>query len=72
MFNVRCLSCKNSIGKGVRFNAKKKCIDKFLSTKIYEFSMNCHLCGNRLVIKTNPEKCDYDIVSGLERRYEQE
>lgn len=24
MFNVRCLKCQNSIGKGVRYNAKKK------------------------------------------------
>ena len=24
MFNVRCLKCQNSIGKGVRFNAHKK------------------------------------------------
>lgn len=27
MFNVRCLQCQNSIGKGVRFNAHKKCVD---------------------------------------------
>jgi coiled-coil domain-containing protein 130 len=27
MFNVRCLQCKNSIGKGVRFNAHKKAVD---------------------------------------------
>jgi len=25
MFDVRCLSCKQSIAKGVRFNAHKKC-----------------------------------------------
>lgn len=23
-FDIRCLQCKNSIGKGVRFNARKK------------------------------------------------
>lgn len=30
--------------------------------------MNCHLCSNRLVIKTDPKNCDYVIVSGLEKR----
>eukprot|EP00347_Sterkiella_histriomuscorum_P003106 403365563 len=70
MFNVRCLGCKNSIGKGVRFNAQKRTIGQYLSTKIYEFSMNCHLCSNRLIIKTDPKACDYVIVSGLEKRPE--
>lgn len=68
MFNVRCLQCKNSIGKGVRFNAHKKHVDTYLSTKIYDFTMNCHLCSNKFVIRTDPQKCDYTIVSGLEKR----
>lgn len=68
MFNVRCLQCKNSIGKGVRFNAHKKTVDQYLSTKIYEFTMNCHLCSNKLVIRTDPKGCDYQIISGLEKR----
>jgi coiled-coil domain-containing protein 130 len=70
MFNVRCLQCKNSIGKGVRFNAHKKCVDQYLSTKIYEFSMNCHLCENKFVVRTDPKNCDYVLVSGIEKRPE--
>lgn len=70
MYNVRCLGCNNSIAKGVRFNAKKKSVGKYLSTKIYEFIMNCHLCGNKMVIRTDPEKGDYIMISGVERRIE--
>jgi hypothetical protein len=45
MFNVRCEHCKKAIGKGVRFNSKKKQVDVYLGTKVYEFTMNCHMCG---------------------------
>ncbi|CDW84099.1 UNKNOWN [Stylonychia lemnae] len=68
MFNVRCLKCQNSIGKGVRFNAQKRTVGQYLSTKIYEFQMNCHLCSNRLVVRTDPKGCDYILYSGLEKR----
>ena len=44
MFHVRCEGCLKSIGKGVRFNAKKKKIGEYLSTPIYAFHMTCHLC----------------------------
>ena len=44
MYEARCLKCKNSVGKGVRFNAHKKMIGQYLSTKIYEFTMFCHNC----------------------------
>ena len=30
--------------------------------------MNCHLCGNKLVIRTDPKNCDYIVYSGLEKR----
>jgi coiled-coil domain-containing protein 130 len=80
MFDVRCLGCKKSIGKGVRFNAKKKAgnylffvannviVDTYLSTKIYEFTMNCHYCGNKLALRTDPKNTDYILYSGLEKR----
>jgi coiled-coil domain-containing protein 130 len=42
------------IAKGVRFNAAKKAVGKYLSTTIWEFRMNCHLCGNKLVCRTDP------------------
>mmetsp|Transcript_5609 Transcript_5609/g.4276 ORF Transcript_5609/g.4276 Transcript_5609/m.4276 type:complete len:85 (+) Transcript_5609:152-406(+) len=68
MFDSRCLQCKNSIGKGVRFNAHKKHVGFYLSTKIYEFTMNCHHCPNKFVIRTDPKGCDYTFVNGIERR----
>ena len=46
MFDVRCLGCNKSIGKGVRFNAHKKSVDEYLGTKVFEFSMRCHLCSH--------------------------
>mmetsp|Transcript_19389 Transcript_19389/g.18502 ORF Transcript_19389/g.18502 Transcript_19389/m.18502 type:complete len:85 (-) Transcript_19389:47-301(-) len=71
MFDSRCLKCFKSIGKGVRFNAHKKHVDNYLSTKIYEFTMNCHSCSNKLVVRTDPKNCDYTFVSGLERRHKE-
>ena len=43
-------------------------VGKYLSTKIYEFIMNCHLCSNVLIIRTDPKTCDYEVFSGLEKR----
>ena len=40
-FDVRCVGCGNRIAKGVRFNAEKKCVGKYLSTKIWSFRMMC-------------------------------
>lgn len=68
MFNVRCQGCNNSIGKGVRFNARKRHVDTYLSTKIYEFSMTCHLCSHPFVVRTDPKTCDYILVSGIDKR----
>ena len=65
MFNVKCTSCNNSIGKGVRFNAEKKVVGEYLSTKIYEFSMKCHLCSKLLKVRSDPKNCDYFLQEGL-------
>ena len=32
--------------------------------------MNCHLCGQRFIIKTDPQNRDYEFVSGLRRKVE--
>jgi len=52
------------IGKGVRFNAEKKQVGKFHSTKIWEFSFRCHLCPQRIVVQTDPENTQYKFVEG--------
>ena len=46
-FNAWCLSCGGHIGKGVRYNADKKEVGKYFSTKIWEFTMTCHMCQVR-------------------------
>jgi len=69
-FNIWCGGCNNMIAKGVRFNAEKKQIGKYFSTKIWNFRMKCHLCDNHIEIKTDPEHTDYVIASGAERKAE--
>jgi len=63
MYNAKCLNsdCQHpSIGAGVRFNARKRTVGKYLdSIKIYEFTMKCPSCKNEFKIRTDPEKCDY-------------
>jgi len=54
----------------VRFNAKKRAIGKYLSTTIWEFSMNCHHCSNMLIIRTDPKSTEYEVGEGLERKKE--
>lgn len=67
-WNMWCTSCDSHIGRGVRFNAKKREIGRYFSTKIWEFSMKCHLCGGIIVICTDPQNCDYKVTVGGKRR----
>jgi len=36
----------------------------YMSTRIYEFSMKCHLCHELIVIKADPEITDYVVLKG--------
>jgi coiled-coil domain-containing protein 130 len=67
---IFCGHCKAHVAKGVRYNAKKAQRGNYLSTKIFEFSMTCHLCSGPIVIKTDPEHRDYAVVSGAIRKTE--
>eukprot|EP00158_Paraphelidium_tribonemae_P001863 Partr_v1_DN24887_c0_g1_i2_m29633 putative coiled-coil domain containing 130 len=67
-YNVFCLHCESHIGQGVRFNAHKKQVDKYLSTPILEFRMKCHECSGALCMRTDPKNTDYLCVEGLRRR----
>jgi coiled-coil domain-containing protein 130 len=69
-YSVWCGGCAAHIGKGVRFNAEKRTVGQYLSTRIFEFSMKCPHCSQRIVIRTNPQACDYDVVSGATRKSE--
>jgi len=69
-YNIWCEHCNSHIGKGVRYNAEKKCIGKYFSTKIWSFRMKCHLCSGWMEINTDPKSADYVIVSGAKRKTE--
>ncbi|CAI7735414.1 unnamed protein product [Closterium sp. NIES-54] len=67
-FHVWCGGCKSMIAKGVRFNAEKKHIANYLSTKIWSFKMRSACCQHEIEIHTDPKSCDYLVVSGAERK----
>lgn len=54
-FNIWCNGCQAHIGKGVRYNAEKKSVGKYFSTKIWNFRMKCHLCDNYIEVQTDPQ-----------------
>ncbi len=69
-FNVWCEKCNVLIGSGTRFNAEKTCVGKYLDLDIWQFSMKCASCKNRIVIRTDPESSTYIVTSGGKRRVE--
>ena len=77
-FNVRCTGCGNHIAKGVRFNAEKKAIGRYLSTKILSFRMMCHAEDGTsrtdrrknphfIEIHTDPKNAEYIVADGAVR-----
>ena len=66
-FHIRCLSCHSHIGRGVRYNANKQRTGHYLSTPTFSFTMNCHLCGGRIRIDTDPQLGDYVVREGGRR-----
>lgn len=67
-FNCFCNGCGRNLGQGLRFNADKKQVGSYHSTKIWEFSMCVPCCGTRLVLRTDPKNADFEVVSGGRRR----
>eukprot|EP00262_Sarcandra_glabra_P007502 TRINITY_DN20353_c0_g1_i1.p1 TRINITY_DN20353_c0_g1~~TRINITY_DN20353_c0_g1_i1.p1 ORF type:complete len:314 (+),score=72.60 TRINITY_DN20353_c0_g1_i1:68-1009(+) len=70
-FNIWCGGCNSMIAKGVRFNAEKKQVGNYYSTKIWSFSMKSACCKHEIVIQTDPKNCEYVIISGAERKTEE-
>ncbi len=66
-FNIWCDKCGEMIGKGVRFNAEKKQVGSYHSTKIWAFSMRHH-CGSRITITTDPKNAEYVVTEGAQRK----
>jgi len=48
-FHIKCQGCQEMIAKGYRFNATKKHVGFFHSTKIFRFIMNCDYCLTEIV-----------------------
>ncbi|KAK6921795.1 Saf4/Yju2 protein [Dillenia turbinata] len=69
-FNVWCGGCNSMIAKGVRFNAEKKQVGNYYSTKIWSFTMRSACCKHEIVIQTDPKNCEYVIISGAQRKTE--
>ena len=55
---VFCSHCKCYVAKGLRFNATKKEVGKYFSTRIFEFHVKCVECSGPMVIRTDPEHRD--------------
>jgi len=69
-YNCWCLYCKNFVSKGVRYNAEKRQCGKYLSTKLWEFTMLCHRCKGIIKIQTDPQNRDYKFICGLQPKVE--
>ncbi|XP_068642504.1 uncharacterized protein [Aristolochia californica] len=69
-FNIWCGGCNSMIAKGVRFNAEKKQVGNYYSTKIWSFTMKSACCKHEIVIQTDPKNCEYLIISGAQRKTE--
>lgn len=69
-YNIWCGGCESMIAKGVRFNAEKKQVGNYYSTKIWSFSMKSPCCQQVIVIQTDPQNCKYVIMSGARQKVE--
>lgn len=69
-FNVWCTHCETHIGRGVRFNARKRKCGMYFSTILYEFALTCTHCQGEMAIRTDPEHRGYKLVSGVRKKVE--
>lgn len=69
-WNVWCTHCNSHIGRGVRFNAEKKQVGNYFSTKILSFRFKCPACSGQLEMQTDPKNGDFVCIEGLNRKTE--
>lgn len=67
-FPVWCGGCSHLMAKGVRFNAEKRQIGAYHSTKVWAFSMRTPCCQTRLEIHTDPQNTEYVVAAGGRRK----
>nr|XP_043606408.1 coiled-coil domain-containing protein 130-like [Erigeron canadensis] len=70
-YNIWCGGCNSMIAKGVRFNAEKKQVGNYYSTKIWSFTMKSACCQHEIVIQTDPKNCEYLVMSGAQKKVEE-
>ncbi|SPO28706.1 related to YJU2 - essential protein required for pre-mRNA splicing [Ustilago trichophora] len=69
-FPIICLSCDVHLAQGRRFNARKRQVGEYLSTKIWAFECKC-TCGKWFEIRTDPEKARYAVTEGARRQIQE-
>ncbi|EPQ27466.1 uncharacterized protein PFL1_05004 [Pseudozyma flocculosa PF-1] len=67
-FNIWCAGCDNHIGQGVRYNAEKRHVGDYYSTKIWAFRCKCHLCSKWFEIRTDPKNARYIVQEGARQQ----
>lgn len=68
-----CLSCKQWISKGTRYNAEKIATsESYFTTPIWEFATRCRSCTGDFVIRTDPEHCGFVYLKGLRKARDNE
>lgn len=67
-FNIWCGGCNSHIGQGVRYNAEKKHVGDYYSTKIWAFRCKCHLCSHWFEVRTDPKNAQYVVHEGARRQ----
>ncbi|KAI3699141.1 hypothetical protein L2E82_43206 [Cichorium intybus] len=70
-YHIWCGGCNSMIAKGVRFNAEKKQVGNYYSTKIWSFTMKSPCCKHVIVIQTDPKNCEYLVISGAQKKVEE-
>lgn len=58
------------VSTGVRFNAERKQIGEYFSTKIFSFRFKCPSCSDYLEMQTDPKNGDFACISGCKRKIE--
>jgi coiled-coil domain-containing protein 130 len=69
-YHFWCDKCESHIAMGVRFNAEKKAIGNYFSTKIWSFKMKCPNCSNQIEFQTDPKNAAYVITNGGKKKTE--
>lgn len=70
---VLCLTCKNYMYLGTKFNMRVEAVadEDYLGIKIYRFYFKCTRCYGEVTFKTDPKNHDYVCEWGLKRKHQQ-